>query len=326
MTLAGGLRRLALAPDGRPRPDAPFGRGPLAARVLARVIDAAAFLGSRLPTRVAHAAAAAGGTAEWALRPGKRRRLAGNFARAVGRPPDDPIVRGLVRAEIRNEARRSADLLWALGRREAFVASVEVDGLEHVHAALGRGRGVILAGIHVGGWEVATALPHVLVPVPTTAIVADDWLAWAIEHMRTTAGLGVLYRSESMVRAARLLRAGEAVLVLGDDGVGQPRGYPVPFAGGIAELPAGVVALARLCGTPVVSFYVLPRGPRRWHVLIDAPVEPPGRRSGRAGEEAVLRRLAARWTEVIRAHPEHWAAVYPIRWRDDPSAGRPSAP
>jgi hypothetical protein len=27
-----------------------------------------------------------------------------------------------------------------------------------------------------------------------------------------------------------------------------------------------------------------------------------------------LQQLAARWTEVIRAHPEHWAAVYPIRW------------
>ena len=99
-----------------------------------------------------------------------------------------------------------------------------------------------------------------------------------------------------------------------DDGIGQPRGYAVPFAGGVAELPAGVVALARLCGTPVVSFYVLPRGRRRWHVLIDPPVEPPARRSGAAGEEAVLRQLAARWTEVIRAHPEHWAAVYPIRW------------
>jgi KDO2-lipid IV(A) lauroyltransferase len=314
VSLAGRLRRLTLAPDGRPRPDAPFGRGPLAARVLARVIDGAAFAGSRLPARVTHAAATAGGTAEWALRPGKRRRLAANLARAAGRPPDDPVVRRLVRAEIANEARRSADLLWALGRRQAFLASVEVDGLEHVHAAVARGSGVILAGIHVGGWEVATALPHVLVPVPTTAIVADDWLAWAIEHMRTTAGLGVLYRSEPMLRAARLLRDGEAVLVLGDDGIGQPRGYAVPFAGGVAELPAGVVALARLCGTPVVSFYVLPRGRRRWHVLIDPPVEPPARRSGAAGEEAVLRQLAARWTEVIRAHPEHWAAVYPIRW------------
>ena len=312
------LAALRLAPDGRPRPHAPFGRGPLAARLLARVIDAAALAGSRLPAGVAHTLALAGGTAEWALRPRKRRRLAANLARAVELPVGSAEVRRLVREEIRNEARRSADLLWALGRRHAFLASVELEGIEHVHEALARGNGLILAGIHVGGWEVATAVPHAVVPVPTTAIVADDWLAWAIEHMRTTAGLRVLYRGEPMLTAARLLRAGEALLVLGDDGIGQPRGYPVPFVGGVAELPAGTVALARLCGTPIVSFYVLPLGPRRWRVLVDPPVEPPPRRSGEEGERRVLQALADRWTEVIRAHPEHWAAVYRIRWLDRP--------
>ena len=312
------LAALRLAPDGRPRPQAPVGRGPLAASVLARVIDVAALVGSRLPAGAAHALALAGGTAEWALRPGKRRRLAANLARAVELPADSPEVRRLVREEVLNEARRSADLLWALGRRDAFLASVELDGVEHVHEALARGNGVILAGIHVGGWEVATAVPHAVVPVPTTAIVADDWLAWAIEHMRTTAGLRVLYRGESMLRAARRLRAGEALLVLGDDGVGQPRGYPVRFVGGWAELPAGTVALARLCGAPIVSFYVLPHGPRRWHVHVDPPVEPPPRSSGQEGERRVLQALADRWTEVIRAHPQHWTAVHRIRWLDGP--------
>jgi KDO2-lipid IV(A) lauroyltransferase len=313
------LEELRLAPDGRPRPDAPFGRGPLAARLLARVIDAAAFAGSRMPAGAAHGLAVLGGTAEWALRPGKRNRLAGHLARAVGRPPDDPEVRRLVRAELRNEARRSADLLWALGRREEFLSSFEIEGLEHVHAALAHGNGMILAGIHVGGWEVATAVPQAVVPVPTTAIVADDWLAWAIEHMRATAGLGVLYRSEPMLRAARLLRAGETILVLGDDGGGEARGHEVRFVGGRAELPAGMVSLARLCGTPIVCFYVLPLGARRWRVSLDPPVDPPDRRSGAEGERVVLQRLADRWTEVIRTHPEHWAAAYTIRWLDGPS-------
>jgi KDO2-lipid IV(A) lauroyltransferase len=313
----GALARLRLAPDGRPRPGAPPGRGPLAARVLGLAIEAAVLAGSRLPAPVAHALAVTGGTAEWALRPGKRRRLAVHIGRAVGRPPGDPAVRRLVREELVNEARRSADLLWALGRREEFLARTPVLGLEHVHAALARGNGMILAGIHVGGWEVATAVPRHVVPVPTTAIVADDWLAWAIERMRAAAGLGVLYRSDSMLGAARLLRRGETVLVLGDDaGDGDARGYPVRFAGGVAELPAGMVALARLCGTPIVCFWVLPDGPRRWRVLLDPPVDPPPRGSGEAGEHETLQRLADRWTAMIRAHPEHWAANYRIRWVD----------
>ncbi len=197
-------------------------------------------------------------------------------------------------------------------------ATATFDGLEHVAEALERGRGLLLAGIHVGGWEVATAIPDAVVPVPTTAIVADDWLAWAIEHTRVAHGLRVLYRTEPAARAARLLRDGEAVLVLGDDGWGaDPRGYRVRFLDSEAVLPAGVVSLARLCGSPIVCFYVLPLGPRRWHVTVDPPVDPPERRERDDGERRVLQQLADRWSEVIRANPEHWAAAYRVRWVGD---------
>lgn len=326
MSGAGDLRRrlagLRLAPDGRPRPDAPFGQGPLAARVLARAIDAAAAVGCRLPAGVAHGLAVAGGTAEWALRPGKRRRLAANLAHVADAPSDGPAVRRLVRREVVNEARRSADLLWALGRPQELMAATKIDGLEHVHTALAEGRGVVLAGIHLGGWEVATAVPKAVLPVPTTAIVADDWLAWAIEHMRVTAGLRVLYRSSAPLRAARILHAGEALLVLADDGSGHaPHSLRVRFLDGWVLMPAGVVSLARLAGAPIVSFYVLPLGPRRWRVLIDPPVKAPARHAGEEGEREALQRLADRWSAVIRAHPEHWAAAYPIRWLEGPDGG-----
>jgi lauroyl/myristoyl acyltransferase len=321
MSLAAVRRRwrsLSLAPDGRPRPEAPLGRGPLAARVLARVIDAAAWGGSRVPSGVSHRVAVVGGTGEWALRAAKRRALAVNLAHAVGRPADDPRVAALVRRQIVNEAHRSADLLWALGRPDELLETTVLDGVEHAQRAAAAGRGVILAGIHVGGWEVATAVPRAVLPVPTTVIVADDWLAWAIEHMRVTAGLRILYRTEPAIRAARLLRAGEALLVLGDDGWGSdPRGLVVRFLDGYAALPAGIVSLARMTGAPIVSFYVLPVGRRRWRVLVDPAIEAPGRRDGEGGERCVLQSLADRWSDVIRTHPEHWAASYRIRWVED---------
>lgn len=83
----------------------------------------------------------------------------------------------------------------------------------------------------------------------------------------------------------------------------------------IAELPAGAVSLARLCGTPIAPFTVLPVGPRRWRVEVEPPLQPPPRGSGRVGEQELLQRLADRWTAQLRAHAEHWAAVYPMTWR-----------
>jgi lauroyl/myristoyl acyltransferase len=315
MSVRTRLEALRLAPDGKPRPDAPFGQGPFAARVLRGALVGASAIVGRLPTGVVHRAAAAGAAVEWAARPAKRRQLAQNLCHTLGLPPDAPPVRELVRREVRNEAGRSADLLWALANPDELVATTRVDGRHHIDEALAHGRGVLLVSTHVGGWEVATALPREVVPVPTTAIVTDDWIAWAVEGVRVRAGLGIMYDSEPVSKAVRLLGAGEAILALGDYAKGGMRTYPVRLLDAVAELPAGPVTLARICGTPLVPFSVLPSAPRRWRVEIEAPLGPPPRDGGEEAERALLQELADRWTVTLRSHREHWAAVYPMTWR-----------
>lgn len=306
--------RLRLAPDGLPRPQAPFGRGPAAARVLGTVITGASGVGGALPGALLHRAARVGGTLEWAARPRKRHVLAENLAHAVGLPPDDRAVRSLVRREVVNEARRSVDVLWALSRPEELRATTEIVGAHHIADALAHGNGVILSSLHLGGWEVATAIPALVVPVPTTALVEDDWLAWAIDRHRAAAGLGRLYTSAPALEAAAVLRRGHALLVLGETGAVATRTHRIRFLDAEADLPAGTVALSRLCGSPIVPFAVLPLGPRRWRVTIEPPLPAPARREGAAGERRQLQELADRWSAMLRSHPEHWAAVYPIGW------------
>jgi lauroyl/myristoyl acyltransferase len=125
-----------------------------------------------------------------------------------------------------------------------------------------------------------------------------------------------MYDSEPVSKAVGLLRDGEAILVLGDYAKDGMRTYPVRLLDAIAELPAGPVALARLCGTPIVPFSVLPRAPRRWRVEVERPLWPPARGLGEEGERELLQALADRWTTILREHAEHWAAVYPMTWRE----------
>lgn len=316
MSLRATLDGLRLAPDGRPRPDAPFGQGPLAAKALRGTIVAASGAAARLPVGVVEPLAGTGAALEWALRPAKRRRLAENLSHTLGLPPDHPDVRRLVRREVRNEARRSADFLWALARPDELRATTRIDGQVHIDEALARGRGILLVSTHVGGWEVATSLAKVFVPVPTTAIVTDDWLAWAVEGLRIRAGLGIMYDSEPVSKAAHLLRSGEAILVLGDYAKESMRTYPTRLLDGIVELAAGPVTLARLCGAPLVSFSVLRDAPRRWRIEVEPPLWPPDRASGEAGERQLLQELADRWTSTLRENAEHWAAGYPMAWRE----------
>jgi KDO2-lipid IV(A) lauroyltransferase len=244
-----------------------------------------------------------------------RRRLGVNLAHAASAPIDSRIVRSLVRQEMANEARRSADLLWAIARPADLLATLRVDGLDHVNAAVARGRGVLLAGIHVGGWEVAAAAPAALIPVPTTVIVADNWLAWAMHNARANAGLRILYRDQAALGATHLLRRGEAVLVLGDDAFGSaPRRHHVAFCDSAAWLPAGVVALSRITDAPIVPFEVLPEGPRRWRVQLGPLIEPPLRKAANEGERETLQLLADHWTAILRQYPQHWAARFSIGW------------
>lgn len=315
MTLRERLDGFRLAPDGKLRPDAPFGQGPLAARALRAAIVGASAVASRLPVGAIGPLTALGADVEWASRPAKRRQLAANLCHALGLPADHPDVRALVRREVRNEARRSADFLWAIGKPDELLATTEIVGREHLDEALAAGRGILLVSTHVGGWEVATSLAKAIVPVPTTAIVTDDWLAWAVEGLRGRAGLGILYDSEPVSKAARLLLDGEAILVLGDYAKEWMRTYPVRLLDAVAELAAGPVVLARLCGTLLVPFSVLPVAPRRWRVEIEAPLYPPERNGGVEAERELLQQLADRWTVTLRTNAEHWAAVYPMTWR-----------
>ena len=289
-----------------------------AAVALARIIDGAAWIGSRLPAWLAHGLARMGGNIQWALRPKRRRDLAANLCHAVGAPPDHPKVRAAVRRVMINESHSAADLLWAIGRPQEFLDTVVYKDWHFVDAAVGEGRGLIFAGTHLGGWEVATAIPGAKVPVPTSVIVADNWIAWAIEHVRSSVGLNVMYRRVAALRSVRRLRAGEAVLLLGDNSEFAGHTHRVRFLDSEVEMAAGVAALARLAGSPIISFTVLPLGPRRWRASMDPPIEPPPPELGRAGEQAVMQLLADRWSEAIRANVEHWAMAAPLYWVEEP--------
>jgi lauroyl/myristoyl acyltransferase len=317
----GPLQRLSglrLAPDGRPRPHAPFGNGPLAARVLRTAMTAASHLAAPVHPALVEPLAVTGGTIEWLARPQKRAHLAANLSRAVRLTPEHPRVRSLVLREMQDEARRSADLLWAIARPDDFLATTRVNHLERATAVLGGGRGVVLAGAHVGGWELAAPLAPVLLERTVTAVVTDDWLAWAADGARRMAGLRIAYVSDPLTDLVRRLRRGEVVVAFVDiiDG---PRTCPVQLFGDVVHLPAGAVVLARLGGAPLVPFVALRDAPRRWRVDLGHAIEPPPPDAGAAGDAAVLQRVADAWQPVLEALPDRWAAVEPLDWQP-PSA------
>jgi lauroyl/myristoyl acyltransferase len=303
-----------------PAPGKPtFGQGHAAAKVLRHVIAAAAAAGGRLSPDTSARLARIGGTIEWAARRRKRRVLSENLARALGPSATASRLRAVVREEIVNEGRRSGDFLWGVAHPELAARSMRIDGMHHLRDALAHGHGAVLASPHIGGWEVIVPLAALVHDISVTVMVEDDWLAWAVADIRTRGGLDVVSISEPPLRALNALRDGQVVVVLAD--VAQPgmRTAEVTMLGAPLLLPAGPAALSRIARAPLLPFAVLPIDTRAWRLWIGEPIGPPPRASGRAGEIAATQALADVWSEIIRAHPTHWAAVYPMPWRDGTS-------
>jgi lauroyl/myristoyl acyltransferase len=100
--------------------------------------------------------------------------------------------------------------------------------------------------------------------------------------------------------------------IVPDPGV---RTIAVRFLDGVAALPAGPAALARMAGAVIVPLAVLPLDQRAWKIELGEPISPrPSADGPAAADRDTLQRLADAWSEVIRRDPEWWAAVYPLAW------------
>ena len=82
-----------------------------------------------------------------------RRRMQAEMALALGRPADDPAVAPLLREAYRVNTAAVFEIMAMLDRRQdeaMLVARCELEGLEHLRAALAAGRGAILMAAHMG--------------------------------------------------------------------------------------------------------------------------------------------------------------------------------
>ena len=122
--------------------------------LLAASYNAGARVVRAFPPAFRHAVAAPGGTAWYWLNGSQRRAALDNYAAALGLDPSDPQVARVARRAFQNYGRMVLDfLLMGSLTKEELIKRTDVDGLEHLDAALARGRGVIMALPHMGSWD-----------------------------------------------------------------------------------------------------------------------------------------------------------------------------
>jgi lauroyl/myristoyl acyltransferase len=274
-----------------------------------------------LPASLAYRAAC--WRADWTFRywPEKRGEVLTSLRQVLGAELGQQEAERLARDIFRIRTCEIIDLMRLRGRARSLRKLVEINGREHLEAALAEGKGAILCSAHFGSYMGAFSLLHAGgFPVTTigrwwwnyppdeTSAVRRMWdFVYARRVLRHRQRPNIEPwpgRVQVALQAAAALRDNEVVTICSDApplDSERARAIEVPFLGRKASLLPGVVALAQLTGAPVLMVFAHRSADYRHQVLeISPPVSMEGDTATAFG------RCVAAMDAAITAHPAEW--------------------
>jgi KDO2-lipid IV(A) lauroyltransferase len=258
----------------------------------------------------------------WAMLDPRHRAIAADNLRRAFPDWAEARVQETARAVYRHFATVLLDILWMEGRSPAELAALaDVEGLEHLKAALARGRGVVSPLAHLGNWELQGVSTAPL--IGPSAVIARPLDNPALDRrlvaFRTATGNGVIYKQKALAQVLKTLREGRLVAIMIDQNVQAKDGIFVSFFGRPACTTTVAAALALKTGCPIVPARCVLRADGRYRMAYGPPVEWSG--SGRRDED--LAGLTQHLTSIIegwvRETPEQWLWLH-RRWKTQPGA------
>ncbi len=249
------------------------------------------------------------------------------LSRVLGRPAG--LLDGM--RHVHTFAATILDRVFLLGGRiDEF--DVSMGGLDEVHAALDRGRGVLLFGSHLGSFEVLRVLARKR-PEYTIRVVLDKKQSPAmtqlLDELNPEIAAGVIDASQdgpSIVMAIQqACSEGALVALLVDRVRGDEPALSAPFLGKLAGFPTAPWLIAAVLKVPVVLGFGLYRGGNRYDLvfeMFDEQVDVPrGQRA--AALSLLIHRYASRLETFARNAPYNWFNFYDF-WRASPHDTAPA--
>ncbi len=245
------------------------------------------------------------------------RAIDGNLARVLKLPASSRRVKRARRRMIFNLAYYWVDLFRFCQKpfEELRELVGEVTGMEHLEAAVERGKGVLLLTAHLGNWELGgfllkgIDLPVSVVYVRDQSPAAEEFRAF----LRGLIGVGEIPIDPtsrfSSLPVLRALREGRVVAMQGDRDFND-QGIQFDFFGAPAPFPVGPMTLTRMTGATLIPAFVTYGEDHRFDITFGEAIEvaTDGTRQGDA--------IAAteRWVKVVETAvgrwPDQWYTFY----------------
>jgi len=151
---------------------------------------------------------------------------------------------------------------------------VKVDGQEHVHEGLKKGKGVILLAMHFGSWELSSFMskmlnhPYKVIVKPQNRYTKLDEV---LNSYRQVAGSTVIAKGAGTRELIESLRHNEVVGMVVDQG--GKDGELVKFFGRSASMSVGAIRMGLKFDVPVCFSVIVREKGARHRLIIHPPVE-----------------------------------------------------
>lgn len=200
--------------------------------------------------------------------------------------------------------------------QKEFLKNISVEGINHYHDAIKKGKGLVFIGAHFGNWELlGIAISLFFQKGYMVARRMDNAFIQArLQKFRTFTGNRVINKNDAFWEMIRLLKKGELVCVLMDQNVARREGVFVPFLGRPACTNKGLAMILLKTKTPMVPIFIVrqPDGTHRIVVKPEIPLVQTGNLKDDIRQNTANVNFAIE--EIVRQYPEQWLWMH-RRWK-----------
>ncbi|MFE3229642.1 phosphatidylinositol mannoside acyltransferase [Nocardia sp. NPDC059228] len=254
---------------------------------------------------------------------GHPNQLRRNLARVLGTTPE-AVPDGLIAASMRSYARYWREAFRLPSMDHTALGQLHVHGVEHLDAALARGKGVLLVLPHSGNWDMAgvwlvqnygqfSTVAERLKPESLFERFVEYRESLGFEVFPLTGG-----EQPPFPQLADRLRDNKMVCLMGERDL-TGKGVPVTMFGERTWLPAGAAKLAADTGAALLPvhcwFTTAADGREGWGMQVFEALDLSG------GVAPATQALTDVFAANIAAHPADWHMLQPL-WESDLSQAR----
>jgi len=199
---------------------------------------------------------------------------------------------------------------------EEVLASTEVEGMEHFHAAEAIGKGVLVVTGHLGNFErfaqYCTATGRHISVVARDANQGE--LQKRVMAVRENSGVEFISRGDAALPIVKKLRRKQLVGVLPDQNDTE---CFAPFFGKPAGTVLGPAVIHQRTGAPILPAYCIRMGVGKYKVVVREPID---LENVEQDSTAIMGQVNAVLESVIRDYPDQWLWMHD-RWKSARNRG-----